>query len=375
MKYSNKKLILTAGPSITSLEKKFVYDAVSNGWNNDWNNYLLKLENSFKKFFKVRYALPTSSCTGGMHLILAALGVGKDDEVIVPDITWVATASVVKYLGAKPIFVDVDKETWTMCVKSLSMKITKKTKVIMPVHIYGHPCKMDEIMKIANKNKIHVVEDAAPAIGATFKNKLVGTFGIASAFSFQGAKLVVAGEGGIILTSNSNLFNKIKQLAAHGRTLKKNKNTFWIEKIGYKYSMSNVQAALCLAQFTRIKELISKKRKIFDWYSHYLKDLKSIKLNKEVYPAKSIYWMTTIFIKDSKKRVTAYKLAKELKKQLIDSRPVFPSISTYPMWKSKNNFYSKEFSKYSLNLPSGHNLNRQKIKYISECLKKLLSKN
>ena len=128
----------------------------------------------------MKYALPTSSCTGALHLILLGLGVKKGDEVIVPDMTWVATASVVKYVGAKPVFVDIDKDTWTMCPKSLKKKITSKTKVIIPVHLYGHPCKMDEIMKIANKNKIYVVEDAAPAMGAKFKNKLVGI--VASVF-------------------------------------------------------------------------------------------------------------------------------------------------------------------------------------------------
>ena len=156
-----------------------------------------------------------------------------------------------------------------------------------------------------------MVEDAAPAIGATYKNKLVGTYGIASAFSFQGAKLLVAGEGGVIITSNTKLAIKIKQLAAHGRTLKKNKSTFWIEKIGYKYAMSNIQAALCLAQVKRIKELIAKRRKIFKWYSFYLKKFDNIQLNEEVYPAKSIYWMTSIFIKDSKKRVKAEYLSKK----------------------------------------------------------------
>lgn len=371
----NKKLILTAGPSITNLEKKYVNDAVSNGWNENFNGYLIKLENTFKKFFKMKYALPTSSCTGALHLILLGLGIKKGDEVIVPDMTWVATASVVKYVGAKPVFVDIDKDTWTMCPESLKKKITSKTKVIIPVHLYGHPCKMDEIMKIANKNKIYVVEDAAPAIGAKFKNKLVGTFGVASAFSFQGAKLVVAGEGGIILTSNLNLFKKIKQLAAHGRANKKNKSTFWIEKVGYKYAMSNIQAALCLAQFQRLKELISKKRKIFSWYNHYLKDLKKIKLNKEHHPAKSVYWMTTIYMKKSKQRLLASNLGKILKKKMIDSRPVFPSISTYPMWRSKNNYFSKEFSKYSLNLPSGHDLNKQKVRYISKSLVQIFNKD
>ena len=371
----NKKLILTAGPSITNLEKKYVNDAVSNGWNENFNRYLIKLENTFKKFFKIKYALPTSSCTGALHLILLGLGIKKGDEVIVPDMTWVATASAVKYVGAKPVFVDIDKDTWTMCPESLKKKITSKTKVVIPVHLYGHPCKMDEIMKIANKNKIYVVEDAAPAIGAKFKNKLVGTFGVASAFSFQGAKLVVAGEGGIILTSNLTLFKKIKQLAAHGRANKKNKSTFWIEKVGYKYAMSNIQAALCLAQFQRLKELISKKRKIFSWYNYYLKDLKKVKLNKEHHPAKSVYWMTTIYIKKSKQRILASNLGKKLKEKMIDSRPVFPSISTYPMWKSKNNYFSKEFSKYSLNLPSGHDLNKEKVKYISKSLEQILNKD
>ena len=371
----NKKLILTAGPSITNLEKKFVNDAVSNGWNENFDKYLIKLQNQFKKFFKCKYALPTSSCTGALHLILLGLGIKKGDEVIVPDITWVATASVVKYVGATPIFADIEKETWTICPKSIKKKITPKTKAIIPVHLYGHPCNMEEIMKIANKNKIHVIEDAAPAIGAKYKNKLVGTFGIASAFSFQGAKLIVAGEGGIAITSNKSLYIKMKQLAAHGRSTKKNKNTFWIEKVGYKYAMSNIQAALCLAQFLRLKELIKKKREIFSWYSHYLKNLDIIKLNKEKYPTKSVYWMTTIFIKQSKKRLTANNLATKLKRNMIDTRPVFPSISTYPMWKSKNRFFSKEFSKFALNLPSGHNLNRHKISYISKCIAKILNSN
>ena len=258
-------MILTAGPSITKLEKKYVLDAVSNGWNNNWNDYLFKLEESFKKYFKVKYAIPTSSCTGAMHLILEALGIKKGDEVIVPDTTWVATASVVKYVGAKPVFADVDQDSWTICIKSLKKKINKKTKAIIAVHLYGHPSRMDEIVKIAKKYKIYLIEDAAPAVGAKYNNKLVGTFGIAAAFSFQGAKLVVSGEGGMIITSNQTLNKKIRQLAAHGRGNNKKKGPFWIEKVGYKYSMSNIQAALCLAQFERLKEIIDKKRKIFNW--------------------------------------------------------------------------------------------------------------
>lgn len=369
-------MILTAGPSITKLEKKYVADAVATGWNNNWNNYLVKLENSFKKYFKVKYAIPTSSCTGGMHLILRALGVKKGDEIIVPDTTWVATASVVKYVGAKPVFADIDPETWTICPKSIEKKISKKTKAIMVVHLYGHPSKMDEIVKISKKYKIPLIEDAAPAVGAKYNNKLVGTFGIAAAFSFQGAKLVVSGEGGMIITSNSSLNKKIKQLAAHGRGNNKKKGPFWIEKIGYKYSMSNIQAALCLAQFERLEELVNKKRKIFSWYEKKLKNFDKVKLNKEKKQAKSIYWMTSIMLVKEKleKKIDGASLSKILKKKGIDTRPIFPSISTYPMWKSKNKFFSKELGKYGLNLPSGHNLKKSQIDYISKSICNILAK-
>ena len=368
-------MILTAGPSITKLEKKYVYDAVKNGWNNNWNNYLNKLEYRFKEYFKVKYAIPTSSCTGAMHLILKALDIKKGDEVIVPDTTWVATASVVKYVGAKPVFADIDKDTWTICPKSVEKKINKKTKAIMVVHLYGHPSKMDDIKKISKKYKIHLIEDAAPAVGAKYNNQLVGTFGIAAAFSFQGAKLVVSGEGGMIITSNKSLNDKIKQLASHGRGNTKKKGAFWIEKIGYKYSMSNIQAALCLAQFERLDELIAKKRKIFSWYEKHFKNSEIVKLNKEVNPAQSIYWMTSIILnnKKMKKSIDGSSLSKILKKNGIDTRPIFPSISTYPMWKSKNNFFSKELGKYGLNLPSGHNLKKNQVDYIAKTILNILN--
>ena len=367
-------MILTAGPSITKKEISYVNDAVKNGWNNNWNNYLVKLEDRFKKYFKVKYAIPTSSCTGAMHLILEALGIKKGDEVVVPDTTWVATASAVKYVGAKPVFADIDRETWTMCPKSLKKKINKKTKAVIAVHLYGHPSKMDEISQICKKKRIYLIEDAAPALGAKFKKKLVGTFGIAAAFSFQGAKLVVSGEGGIVITSNKSLNNKIRQLAAHGRGNNKKKGPFWIEKVGFKYSMSNIQAALCLAQFERLDELVNKKRKIFSWYERKFKNSDKIILNKESKLSKSIYWMTSIMLikENLKKKLTGQTLSKILKKKGIDTRPVFPSISTYPMWKTNNTFFSKQLAKYGLNLPSGHNLKKSQVDYVAETINDIL---
>jgi perosamine synthetase len=365
-------MILTAGPSITQKEIDYVNDAVTNGWNNNWNSYLSKLEESFKEKFNAKHALLTSSCTGAMHMALRAMGIGEGDEVIVPDLTWVATATVVNYAGATPVFVDVDRDTWTMDPDSFRNAITNKTKAVIPVHLYGHPAKMDEIVSIAKEHNLKILEDAAPAIGATFKGKYCGTFGDVSAFSFQGAKMMVTGEGGILVTNNDDIFENIKQYSEHGRS-KDPDNTFWIEEIGYKYKMSNIQAALGLAQFERIDELIDRKRLIFLWYEKRLNEIDGIKLNKEAGWAKSIYWMTSIFL-EKDFGISRNDLMKKLKQDGIDTRPVFPTISKYPMWHSDcHNSNAIVISGNSINLPSGHNLEEEQIDYICKSIIKHLN--
>ncbi len=365
-----KKMILTAGPSITEKEVEYVKDAAENGWNENWNKYINKFEAKFAGYTGSKYAMATSSCTGAMHLSLLALGIKKDDEVIIPDLTWVATASVVKYVGANPVFVDVDENTWTLDPQKLRKAITAKTKAIIPVHLYGHPAKMDEIMDIANEYDLLVLEDAAPAIGALFSGKYVGTFGNVGAFSFQGAKMVVTGEGGMIVTDDDLLMKKIHKVADHGRS-KTHWHAFWIDEIGYKYKLSNIQAALGLAQIERVNELIRKKRLIFNWYFSRLKDIEGLSLNKEAAWAKSTYWMTSIYLK-SEFRVNRDELIHLLKKDLIDTRPVFPKISKYPMWLEYNNPIAEHIGNNAINLPSGYNLSEETIDYICNRIKKHL---
>jgi len=360
-------MILTAGPSITDKEIEYVNDAVKNGWNDNWNSYLSRLEEGFKEKFNVKHALLTSSCTGGMHMALRALGIGEGDEVIVPELTWVATASAAYYLGAKPIFVDVDIDTWTIDPSSVEEAISEKTKAIIPVHLYGHPANMDEIMRIANRNNLLVLEDAAPAIGAKCNDQFCSTFGDVSVFSFQGAKMMVTGEGGIVLTNNDEIFSRIKQYSEHGRSTDP-KKTFWIETIGYKYKMSNIQAALGLAQFERLDELIDRKREIFSWYESRLKSCDLLKLNREAEWAHSIYWMTSIFLQEGSK-TSRDSLMEKMKKDGIDSRPVFPTISKYPMWKSDcENKNASLISNNSINLPSGHNLTEDQIDMVCDSI-------
>lgn len=371
--YKPEELILTAGPSITEKEIEYCTDAVKNGWNNNWNFYINKFESKLADYVGCKYAHSTSSCTGGMHLALLALGVGPGDEVLVPDITWVATASVVKYVGATPVFVDIEKDTWTMDPSKIQERITNKTKAIMPVHLYGHPAKMDEISKIAKQNNLYILEDAAPSLGAEVDGKKTGSFGDVAVFSFQGAKLLVTGEGGMIVSSNKEIMDRINKLNAHGRAIDP-KVPFWIDEVGYKYKMSNLQAALGLAQLERIDELINKKRDIFSWYSEELKGLEQLRMNHEASWAKSIYWMPSITLLEESP-VSRDELMKKLKEDLIDTRAVFPAISQYPMWDEYDNPVAKFIGANSINLPSGWNLTKEQVIYITSRIKYYMTGN
>ncbi len=367
MSYKPEKTILTAGPSISQLEIDYSMDAVKNGWNENWGTYLKKFESTFASYIGTKVAMTTSSCTGAMFLALKALNIQEGDEVIVPELTWVATATVVRHVGATPIFVDVDPKTWTMDPLKIEALITKNTKAIMPVHLYGHPAKMDDIVSIAKKHKLYIVEDAAPAIGAEFKNQKVGSFGDVGAFSFQGAKMLVTGEGGIVVTNNDDIFARMQKIGDHGRS-RDPKTPFWIEEIGYKFKMSNMQAAFGLAQLERINELIDRKRLIFSWYYDRLKNIEGLELNTEANWAKSIYWMSSIYLKKQFK-ITRDELIVKLKEDMIDTRPAFPQISQYPMWTTANSPIAKHIGDNAINLPSGHNLVEEQIDYICKSIK------
>lgn len=358
---NNDKIILTAGPSISEKEKYYAYDAAENGWNNNWSNYLTKFENLFSKKLKRKYSLSTSSCTGAMHIALLALNIKAGDEVIVPDITWVSTASVVQAVGAIPVFADVNIDDWTINIDSVKRLISNKTKAIMPVHLYGMPANLEELKKISKKHNLKIIEDAAPAIGSKSKNIIAGGLGEFSAFSFQGAKLLVTGEGGILTTNNKDLYEKAKKIWDFGRNPKK---TFWIDDKGLKYKMSNIQAAVGLGQLERLDELILQKRKINQWYKKYLNQ-KNFKLINEKKDTRSIYWMNCILLN---KKIDRQKIIVFLKKNKIDTRPCFPSISSYPIWKKYKKdklINSKIISNYGLNLPSGVLLKENDIKKIS----------
>jgi perosamine synthetase len=363
------KMILTAGPSIGTREKVFALDAATNGWNNEWSKYLNQFEKKFAEYVGVKYAIATSSCTGALHISLNALGIGPGDEVIVPEVTWVASANAIRYVGATPIFADIDKKTWNISTESIKNLITEKTKAIIPVHLYGNPCDMDEIMKIAKDNNLFVVEDAAPSVGAEYKGKKTGSFGDFAAFSFQGAKLAVTGEGGMICTNDEELYKKAYRIWDQGRI----PGTFWIEELGVKYKMSNIQAALGLGQILRNDAMVEAKRRINTWYKERLKDVKSIDFWEEEPNTKCIYWMTNIRLNENA-NISRDEFCKILKDNNIDTRPVFPAISQYPYWPKKQDPQpvANVIGISGINLPSGVALTREQINYVCDKIIEIL---
>jgi len=366
--FKPKKPILTAGPLISDKEVKYVLDAVKNGWNEHWADYIHKFEQKFAEYIGVKYAIATCGGTGALHLALAALGVGKGDEVILPEITYFSCADVVVYLGARPVFVDVLNDTWCIDPEKLEKAITKKTKAIMPVYAYGNLIEVKEIKEIAKKYHLAIVEDACPAVGSLYYGKKAGSFGDFAAFSFQGAKIMVTGYGGMLVTNNKKLYERALFLNTHGEDPNKK---FWQLEIGYSHEMSNLQAAFGLAQLERIEEFVAKKRQIFSWYYERLKDIEGISLNYERPNTRSNFWMTSIVL-DKNFSVTRDELIKKLKEYKIDSRPFFWPISMFPMYKEQNTPIAHHLAFNGINLPSGLRLKEEEVDYVCKVIKKIL---
>ena len=366
MKLLTEKIPITK-PSITQLEIDYVNDAVSHGWGSQCYEYIYRFEKAFSAFQQSTYALATSSCTGAIHIALMALGIKAGDEVIVPEITWIASVEPILYIGAKPVFVDVLPDTWCIDPGKIEAAITPKTKAIIPVHVYGNLCEMDEIMAIAQKHQLLVLEDAAEALGSEYKGKKAGSIGDAGVFSFHGTKTMTTGEGGIMLTNHTEVYQRAKILNDHGRDPKIGK-TFWMQEYGYKYKMSNIQAALGCAQLERIEELVDKKREIFGWYKELMAAL-PCSLNPEQSGTKNSYWMPTAIFDDSVKfdrdALFAY-----MKERNIDSRPFFYPLSSLPMFEAKpENLVSYSIFGRGINLPSFHDFRKVEAEYIIESLK------
>lgn len=363
------KLIPVFEPSITQKEIDYVTSAVKSGWVSSIGEYINKFETAFAQFVGVKHALAVSNGTTALHLALVSLGIKAGDEVIVPDLTFVSTANAVAYTGAKPVMVDVDSDTWCIDPVSIEKAVTGKTKAIIPVHLYGHPANMDEVNAIAQHHDLYVIEDAAEAHGAEYKNKKTGSIGDVGCFSFYGNKIITTGEGGMITTNDRAFYEKARFLCDQAMSKEKK---YWHPEIGYNYRMTNLQAALGLAQLERIGELIEKKIQVFKWYSEFLGGIEGIRLNSQKEWAKNVYWMICLVLEKDFGVARNIFMAK-LKAVGIDSRPFFYPMSELPMYGSKCiNPIAYRLSQEGLNLPSSANLTRDQVLFICRQVKEIL---
>jgi perosamine synthetase len=369
--------LLVSGPSITQKEIDYVTDAVTNAWYGNANIYHDRFEKAFADYLGVRYAVSLPSCTSAIHLALLALGVGPGDEVIVPDATWIASAAPITYVGATPVFADIDRRTWCLSGETLAAAITPRTKAVIIVDLYGNMPEMNALLEVARAHGLAVVEDAAEAAGAEYEGRRAGSFGDVGVFSFHGSKTLTTGEGGMLVTDDESLFRRVHVLRDHGR--KPGDKQFWNTEIAYKYKMSSMQAALGLAQLERIDELIERKREIFGWYRQELESVEEITLNYELPGARNSYWMVTV-VPDRNYGVEKDALQQQLSALDIDCRPFFHPLSSIPAYASlpqaeearARNRVSYEICPYGLNLPSGLNLTRADVGYVCDKLKQLL---
>ena len=363
------RLIRVAGPSITEKEVAWVAQAVRDGWHENYQKYVRLFEERFAGHTGRKYALATSSGSGALHLAYLALGLKERDEVIVPNLTWIASVAPISYLGAKPVFADVEQDTLCIDPNDIEDRITPNTKAILVVHLYGHMADMGPIIKIARKHRLRVIEDAAQAVGAVYKGKPAGSFGDVSIFSFTGTKTLVTGEGGMLLTDSKRIVDSAAYYNNHSQDKKR---IFWNLEVGYKYRMSNIQAACGIAQLERLSELVQKKRAIFSWYESRLADVETIRLNCERKGTTNSYWMVTAII-DKSHRIGKEWLMERLNEYGIQSRPLFYPLSELPPFKMRANTpVSYDVSPRGINLPSAHDITEREVDYVCGALRAIL---
>lgn len=366
-------MIPVSEPDLSGNELKYVQDCVQSGWISSIGKYIGQFEKMFSSFCGVPYGVAVCNGTVALHLSMVALGIKPSDEVIVPNLTFVATANAVKHCGATPVFADIEPETWNINADSLEAKITSKTKAILPVHLYGHACDMDKILAVAKKYNLLVIEDCAEAHGGMYKGARVGSFGDVGCFSFYANKIITSGEGGMITTKNKELYDKMCFLRDHAMSKERR---YWHPEVGFNYRLTNLQAAVGTAQCERIDQIINKKIANAQIYNARLGDCLELVLPPEKDWAKNVYWMYSVLISENAK-ISRDEVMVRLKGKGIDTRPFFYPISDLPPYSEGLNTgkdfpVSARISAQGINLPSSAVLTPEQIFFVADTLKELL---
>ena len=348
-------------PTLDGNEKKYVNECLESNWISSKGRFIPEFDKKFAEYTGVKHAVSVCNGTVALHLALVALGIGPGDEVIVPTLTYISSANAIAYTGATPVFVDSLENTWQMDPEDVLRKLTDRTRAIMAVHLYGHPCDMDALTSIAQEKALFLIEDCAEGFGALYKGKHVGGFGDISTYSFYGNKTITTGEGGVVVTNDETLYDRSVHFKGQGLAMHRQ---YWHDVIGYNYRMTNICAALGLAQLEQADSLIERKRKIADLYKDGLANL-PVTFHDETQDVKHSFWMCSILLDDPVKRDP---FRKALEKAGIETRPLFYPIHTMPMYSSKFQRHpvAESLGWRGINLPSWPGLSEEQIQYICE---------
>jgi perosamine synthetase len=343
-------------PDLSGLERDYVMDCIESGWISGIGQYVSRFEEAFSRFCGVSYGIATCNGTVALDLALATLGIGQGDEVITSDLTFAATANAIRHVGAVPVFVDSEAETWNIDPQRIKEAITPATRAIIVVHLYGHPADMDPILQLAAKQGLFVIEDAAQAHGALYKRRRVGGLGHIGCFSFYGNKLITTGEGGMLVTDNAGLAERARFLrgqAMHSAL------PYYHPEVGYNFRMTNLQGAIGLAQMERVEVLIQKKQQIAGWYSERISHLPGLVFSPEADWAMSVYWMNSVLVLPETS-LTAAQVRAALTEEGIETRPFFFPMNTLPPYihaMARRHYpVAERLAKQGINLPSSPRL-------------------
>jgi perosamine synthetase len=359
------KMIPVAAPIIGEREIAYVTDAVRSGWVSSIGPYIDRFEEAFARYLGVRHAIAVSNGTVALHLALHAMGLGPGDEVIVPDLTFAATAHTVLQTGAVPVLADVSAATWCLDPRAVERALTPRTRAIIPVHLFGHPADMTALAAIARPRGIRLLEDAAEAHGASIDGVKAGALGDMGAFSFYGNKLMTTGEGGMLTTDDDALAKRCRFLKDHGMSPERR---YFHTELAFNYRMTNLQAALGVAQLEQLEEFIEKKRRIVGWYREALAGVPGLTLNPETPGVRNVCWMISVVLGDEI-RLDRDQVCARLRAAGVDTRPFFVPMSALPHLGSARTVgvdgegcpVSARLSARGFNLPSGCGLTEAEV--------------
>lgn len=365
------KRIMVAQPQLAGNERKYVNDCIDDNWISSKGKYIELFEAAFAEFCDVKHAVATNNGTTALHLALTGLGLKPGDEVIVPSVTYIATANAVVYCGAKPVFADSDSVIMNISSEAIEAKITERTKGIIPVHLYGHPADMTAINEIAERNNLWVLEDAAEAHGAEVNGKRVGGLGDCATFSFFGNKIITTGEGGMVTTNDDQLAERLRLFRGQGMAPDRR---YWFPVVGYNYRMTNIQAALGLAQLEQIDEFLARRQEVAKWYNEALADLETQLVLPYTEPwAHHVYWIYNIFLRSGGEQERD-ELMSRLDVAGIETRPVFYPMHVLPPYKENTAYpFADEWSGRGINLPTHTSLTQEDVHRVADSLRVVLS--